>query len=153
MANKDTNQQRTYNFLKEVRCAVLDTSSTIGDDEVSIYMRQITFNFLRNNYSHYKYKIYEDSSVDNVLNEICDNDPLENEVTLVVFQAYGNCLYDTWKPLEQGYSLFREYCNFEWRDKADKNEFLLMGHILDDRHKDRWYRLHEQCFEINYKML
>ena len=45
MANKDTNQQRTYNFLKEVRCAVLDTSSTIGDDEVSIYMRQITFNF------------------------------------------------------------------------------------------------------------
>ena len=96
MANKDTNQQRTYNFLKEVRCAVLDTSSTIGDDEVSTYMRQITFNFLRNNYSHYKYKIYEDSSVDNVLNEICDNDPLENEVTLVVFQAYGNCLYDTW---------------------------------------------------------
>jgi len=150
--NKDTNQQRTYNFLKEIRCAVLDTSSTIGDEDVSTYMRQLTYNFLRNNYSHYKYKIYEDSSVDNVLNEICDSDPLENEVTLVVFQAYGNCLYDTWKPLEQGYSLFREYCNFEWRDKADNNEFLLMGHILDDRDKDRWFRLHEQCFVINYKM-
>ena len=28
-----------------------------------------------------------------------------------------------------------------------------MGHILDEREsKDRWFRLHEQCFVINYKM-
>ena len=27
-----------------------------------------------------------------------------------------------------------------------------MGHILDDQHKDRWFRLHEQCFVINYKL-
>ena len=57
------------------------------------------------------------------------------------------------KPLEHGYSLFREYCNNRWIDMAEANKFFIMGHILDEREsKDRWFRLHEQCFVINYKM-
>ena len=146
------NNQRSTNFLKQVRCAVLDTSHSINDKEISTYMKQITYNFLRNNYSHYKFKIYEGNSVDRILYDI-RKDPGEEDISLVVIQAYGNVLYDTWKPLEHGYSLFREYCNNEWIDMADANKFLVMGHILDEREsKDRWFRLHEQCFVINYKM-
>ena len=44
------NNQRSTNFLKQVRCAVLDTSHIINDKEISNYMRQSTYNFLRNNY-------------------------------------------------------------------------------------------------------
>ena len=58
--NKHTDHQRSTNFIKAIRCAVLDTSKTIGDEEVSNYNRQITYNFLRNNYSHYRHKIYEE---------------------------------------------------------------------------------------------
>ena len=43
------NNQRSTNFLKQVRCAVLDTSNSINDEEISTYMRQTTYNFLRNN--------------------------------------------------------------------------------------------------------
>ena len=146
------NNQRSNNFLKEVRCAVLDTSNSIRDPEISTYMRQTTYNFLRNNYSHYRFKIYEENSVDKILMRI-RKDPWVEDIKLVVIQAYGNVLYDTWKPLEQGYSLLREYCNHEWIDMAEQNKFLLMGHILDEREsKNRWYRLHEQCFVINFKM-
>ena len=146
------NNQRSTNFLKQVRCAVLDTSHIINDKEISNYMRQSTYNFLRNNYSHYKFKIYEENNVDKILYEI-RKDPYEEDISLVVVQSYGNLLYDTWKPLEHGYSLFREYCNNEWIDMADANKFFIMGHILDEREsKDRWFRLHEQCFVINYKM-
>ena len=146
------NHQRSTNFLKEVRCAVLDTSNSINDNEISTYMRQTTYNFLRNNYSHYKFKIYEGKNVDRILYDI-RKDPKEEEISLVVVQAYGNIFYDTWKPLEHGYSLFREYCNHEWINMAEANKFFIMGHILDEREsKNRWYRLHEQCFIINYKM-
>ena len=48
--------------------------------------------------------------------------------------------------------MFREYCNYEFLPLAQENKFLVMGHILDDQHKDRWFRLHEQCFVINYRM-
>ena len=145
--------QRSLNFSVETRCAVLDTTQTIGDPEISEYMRGITYNFLRNNYSFYKFKIYEHDTVDKILQDIKKNDPLEKKVNLVVVQAYGNVLYDTWKPVEQGWSLFREYCNNEFVDMAKEGKFLVMGHILDDREsKDRWFRLHEQCFVINYKM-
>lgn len=146
------NHQRSTNFLKEVRCAVLDTSNSINDNEISTYMRQTTYNFLRNNYSHYKFKIYEGKNVDRILYDI-RKDPKEEEISLVVVQAYGNIFYDTWKPLEHGYSLFREYCNHEWINMAEANKFFIIGHILDEREsKNRWYRLHEQCFIINYKM-
>ena len=145
--------QRSLNFGPETRCAILDTTRTINDIEISEYMKGITYNFLRNNYSFYKYKIYEHNTVDKILKDIKNNDLLENNVQLVVIQAYGNILYDTWKPLEQGWSLFREYCNNEFVDMAKENKFLVMGHILDDREsKDRWFRLHEQCFVINYKL-
>jgi hypothetical protein len=144
--------QRAINFNQYTRCAVLDTSMTIGDKEISDYMRAITYNFLRNNYSHYKYKIYEENSVDKILKSI-KGDPKEEDIVLVVVQAYGNFLYDTWKPLEHGYSLFREYCNEQYYPMAKENKFLVMGHILDDReNKNRWFRLHEQCFVINYKL-
>ena len=144
------NNQRSNNFHKEVRCAVLDNSNSIRDDEISKYMRQTTYNFLRNNYSHYRFKIYEENSVDKILMRV-RKDPWAEDIKLVVVQAYGNVLYDTWKPLEQGYSLLREYCNHEWIDMAEQNKFLLMGHILDEREsKNRWYRLHEQCFVINF---
>ena len=143
--------QRSLNFNKNTRCAVLDTSKTIGDGEISQYMRGITYNFLRNNYSFFKWPIYEEDSVDKILHAI-KNDPEEEEIVMVVVQAYGNFLYDTWKPAEQGYSLFREYCNNEYFPMALKDKFLVMGHILDDRHKDRWFRLHEQCFVINYRL-
>ena len=143
--------QRAFNFAPQIRCAVLDTSKTIGDAEVSDYMRAITYNFLRNNYSFFKHPIYEENSVDKILQAV-KNDPEEARVKLVVVQAYGNILYDTWKPLEHGYSLFREYCNHEYLSMASDNKFLVMGHILDENHKDRWFRLHEQCFVINYKM-
>ena len=35
------------------------------------------------------------------------------------------------------------------------NKFLIVGHILDERRIRRtvWYRLHEQCFVINFKMV
>ena len=95
------NNQRSTNFLKQVRCAVLDTSNSINDEEISTYMRQTTYNFLRNNYSHYKFKIYEGKSVDRILYDI-RKDPYEEDISLVVVQAYGNLLYDTWKPLEHG---------------------------------------------------
>ena len=145
--------QRSLNFGPETRCAILDTSKTIDDSEISEYMKGITYNFLRNNYSFYKYKIYEHSSVDKILNDIKENDPSESEVELVVVQAYGNVLYDTWKPLEQGWSLFREYCNNDFVKLARNKSFLVMGHILDEREsKGRWFRLHEQCFVINYKL-
>ena len=88
------------------------------------YMRQSTYNFLRNNYSHYRFKIYEENNVDKILLQI-RKDPYVEDIKLVVVQAYGNVLYDTWKPLEQGYSLFREYCNHEWIDMAEQNKFLL----------------------------
>ena len=143
--------QRAFNFAPQVRCAVLDISRTIGDNDVSDYMRAITYNFLRNNYSFFKHPIYEEDSVDKILHAI-GNDPEEARVKLVVVQAYGNILYDTWKPLEHGYSLFREYCNHEYLPMVDDSKFLVMGHILDEQHKDRWFRLHEQCFVINYKM-
>ena len=150
---KSLELQRSLNFSKEVRCAVLDTSHTIVDEEISQYMRGITYNFLRNNYSFYKFKIYEHDSVDKILHDIKQNDPYEKTVELVVVQAYGNILYDTWKPLEQGWSLFREYCNNEFLSMARDKKFLVMGHILDEREsKDRWFRLHEQCFVINYKI-
>lgn len=145
--------QRSLNFGPETRCAVLDTTKTINDVEISDYMRGITYNFLRNNYSFYKYKIYEHDSVDKILHDIKNNDPLEKKVELVVVQAYGNVLYDTWKPVEQGWSLFREYCNNDFVEMAREKKFLVMGHILDDREsKDRWFRLHEQCFVINYRL-
>ena len=64
------NNQRSNNFLKEVRCAVLDTSISIRDPEISKYMRQTTYNFLRNNYSHYRFKIYEENNVDKILLQI-----------------------------------------------------------------------------------
>ena len=64
------NNQRSTNFLKQVRCAVLDISHIINDKEISNYMRQSTYNFLRNNYSHYKFKIYEENNVDKILYEI-----------------------------------------------------------------------------------
>ena len=35
--NKHTDHQRSTNFIKAIRCAVLDTSKTIGDDDVSEY--------------------------------------------------------------------------------------------------------------------
>jgi hypothetical protein len=144
-------EQRSLNFNKNTRCAILNTSRTIGDEEISSYMRGITYNFLRNNYSFFKFPIYEEDTVDKILQSIKD-DPNEEDIVLVVVQAYGNFLYDTWKPLEQGYSLFREYCNNDYFQKALKNKFLVMGHILDDNHKDRWFRLHEQCFVINYRL-
>ena len=56
--------------MKEVRCAVLDTSNSIRDPEISKYMRQTTYNFLRNNYSHYRFKIYEENNVDKILLQI-----------------------------------------------------------------------------------
>lgn len=149
--NKHTDHQRSTNFIKAIRCAVLDTSKTIGDDDISQYTKQITYNFLRNNYSHYRHKIYEEDSVDKILADLA-NDPEESDIVLLVVQAYGNILYDTWQPLEHGYSLFREYCNYDWLEDARANKFLLMGHILDDQNKDRWFRLHEQCFVINYPM-
>ena len=151
MSSKDTQQQRAHNFLPQIRCAVLDTSKTIGDAEVSDYMRAITYNFLRNNYSFFKHPIYEENSVDKILQAV-KTDEHEENIDLVVVQAYGNFLYDTWKPLEHGYSLFREYCNHEYLPMAQQNKFLVMGHILDEQHKDRWFRLHEQCFVINYRM-
>lgn len=151
--DKKLELQRSLNFGPEIRCAVLDTTRTINDTEISEYMKGITYNFLRNNYSFYRYKIYEHDTVDKILQDIKNNDPLENNVCLVVVQAYGNILYDTWKPLEQGWSLFREYCNNEFVGMAKENKFLVMGHILDDREsKDRWFRLHEQCFIVNYKL-
>ena len=149
--NKHTDHQRSTNFIKAIRCAVLDTSKTIGDDDISQYTKQITYNFLRNNYSHYRHKIYEEDTVDKILADLA-NDPEESDIVLLVVQAYGNILYDTWQPLEHGYSLFREYCNYDWLEDARANKFLLMGHILDDQTKDRWFRLHEQCFVINYPM-
>ena len=85
------NNQRSTNFLKQVRCAVLDTSNSINDEEISTYMRQTTYNFLRNNYSHYKFKIYEGNSVDRILYDI-RKDPGEEDISLVVIQAYGNLL-------------------------------------------------------------
>ena len=99
---------------------------------MSDYMRQTTYNFLRNNYSHYKFKIYLRRSVDKILHAI-RKDPKEEELNLVVVQAYGNLLYDTWKPLEHGYSLFREYCNHEYLTWQMLTSFLLMGHILDEQ--------------------
>ena len=75
------NNQRSTNFLKQVRCAVLDTSNSINDEEISTYMRQTTYNFLRNNYSHYKFKIYEGKSVDRILYDIRAH------------QADGTCTY------------------------------------------------------------
>lgn len=143
--------QRSYNFRPQIRCAVLDTSKTIGDPEISDYMKAITYNFLRNNYSFFKHDIYEEDSVDKILQSVkLDKD--EINVELVVIQAYGNVLYDAWKPLEHGYSLFREYCNHDFLPQAQNNDFLILGHILDEQHKDRWFRLHEQCFVINYRM-
>lgn len=150
MSNKKE-EQRSLNFNRYTRCAVLDTSMTIGDKEVSDYMRAITYNFLRNNYSFFKFPIYEENSVDKILQAV-KSDPNEDEIVMVVVQAYGNIFYDAWKPLEHGYSLFREYCNEQYHEMAVDNKFLVMGHILDDRHKDRWFRLHEQCFIINYKL-
>ena len=151
MTNKQL--QRSLNFSKEIRCAVLDTSLSINDSEISEYMSGITYNFLRNNYSHYKFKIYEDNSVDKILKNIKETDPREDTVELVVVQAFGNVLYDTWKPVEQGYSLFREYCNNDFLELAREEKFLIMGHILDEREsKNRWFRMHEQCFVINYKL-
>ena len=144
-------QQRSYNFRPQIRCAVLDTSKTIGDPEISDYMKAITYNFLRNNYSFFRHDIYEEDSVDKILQSVkLDKD--EPNIELVVIQAYGNVLYDAWKPLEHGYSLFREYCNHDYLPQAQNNEFLILGHILDEQHKDRWFRLHEQCFVINYRM-
>ena len=143
--------QRSYNFMPQIRCAVLNTSKTIGDDEISNYMRAITYNFLRNNYSFFKHPIYEENSVDKILQAV-KTDEKESDIDMVVVQAYGNFLYDAWKPLEHGYSLFREYCNHEYLPMAQQNKFLVMGHILDEQHKDRWFRLHEQCFVINYKL-
>lgn len=145
--------QRSLNFGPETRCAVLDTTRTINDSEISDYMRGITYNFLRNNYSFYKYKIYENNTVDKILHDIKTQDSKESEIQLVVVQSYGNVLYDTWKPVEQGWSLFREYCNNDFVEMARDKKFLVMGHILDERaSKNRWFRLHEQCFVINYKL-
>lgn len=144
-------QQRSYNFRPQIRCAVLDTSKTIGDDEISEFMRANTYNFLRNNYSFFKHPIYEEDSVDKILQAV-KTDTRESDIDLVVIQAYGNIMYDAWKPLEHGWSLFREYCNHEYLPNAQENKFLIMGHILDEQHKNRWFRLHEQCFVINYKM-
>ena len=144
-------QQRSYNFYPQIRCAVLDTSKTIGDTEISDYMKAITYNFLRNNYSFFKHTIYEEDSVDKIL-QAMKTDDKESDIDMIVVQAYGNIFYDAWKPLEHGYSLFREYCNHEYLPKAQNNEFLILGHILDERHKDRWFRFHEQCFVINYKL-
>ena len=147
--NKDL--QRSVNFLPSIRCAILDTSMTIGDKDISDYMRSFTYNFTRNNYSFYKHKLYEENSVDKIL-KVMEKDPGEEYIQLIVVQAYGNMLADTWTPLEQGWSLFRDYCNHEYLPLAQENKFLVMGHILDDQHKDRWFRLHEQCFVINYKL-
>ena len=149
--SKNQDEQRSRNFNKHTRCAVLNTSLTIGDKEISDYMRSITYNFLRNNYSFFKFPIYEEDSVDKILNAIKD-DPNEEDVIMVVVQAYGNVLYDAWRPLEHGYSLFREYCNEKYIKMATREQFLVMGHILDDTSKDRWFRLHEQCFVINYRL-
>lgn len=150
---KKKDLQRSINFLPQIRCALLDTTMTIGDKEIADYMRSHTMNFTRNNYSFYKHKIYEANTVDEILNDIKENDPNEQSVMLVVVQAYGNMLYDTWQPLEQGWSLFRDYCNYQYLPMVKEEKFLVMGHILDEREtKDRWFRLHEQCFVINYLM-
>ena len=90
--------QRSLNFYPSIRCAILDTSDMIKDTEISDYMRAITYNFLRNNYSFFKHPIYEENSVDKILQSV-KTDEKEDEIDLVVVQAYGNFLYDTWKPL------------------------------------------------------
>ena len=151
MSDIEKELQRSLNFNRNTRCAVLNTSKTIQDDEVSQYMRGITYNFLRNNYSFFKFPIYEEDTVDKILQSV-KSDPDEEEIVMVVVQAYGNFLYDSWQPQEQGYSLFRQYCNNVYYPMAVKDQFLVMGHILDDRQKDRWFRLHEQCFVINYRL-
>ena len=76
------NNQRSNNFLKQVRCAVLDISNSIRDPEISKYMRQTTYNFLRNNYSHYRFKIYEENNVDKILLQI-RKDPYVEDIKLV----------------------------------------------------------------------